>query len=249
MNLILLQSSELNDDVITLERNDRRFQHLRKVLRTKTGDSLKIGLLQTEQNSSSAACIGSGEILSIDAQSARIRCAFSQPAPAKLPLSLCIALPRPNMVKRILKLAAETGVEALHFFHSHKVEQSYWSSDQLSEDKLEYALIEGLEQGRDVTPPSVHFYRSFEDFCTVIPKLSNARQAFIADWQDATPCPQPLNAPALLCIGPEGGFIGEEVKRLNSLGLQSVHFGPRVLKVENAVASAIARLYGPEFLL
>ena len=56
-------------------------------------------------------------------------------------------------------------------------------------------------------------------------------------------CPVNTNEPVSLAIGPEGGFIPYEVEKLNQLGFESVHLGPRILRVETAVPTLISRLY------
>jgi RsmE family RNA methyltransferase len=46
-----------------------------------------------------------------------------------------------------------------------------------------------------------------------------------------------------LAIGPEGGFIAEEIASFENAGFQAVTIGERVLRVETAVAALIARLF------
>jgi 16S rRNA (uracil1498-N3)-methyltransferase len=45
-----------------------------------------------------------------------------------------------------------------------------------------------------------------------------------------------------LCVGPEGGFHVEEVRRLERVGFRSVRMGPRILRTETAGATAVAIL-------
>jgi len=46
-----------------------------------------------------------------------------------------------------------------------------------------------------------------------------------------------------LAIGPEGGFIAEEIASLAKVGFQPVVLGPRILRVETAVAAILGRLF------
>jgi RsmE family RNA methyltransferase len=45
-----------------------------------------------------------------------------------------------------------------------------------------------------------------------------------------------------LAIGPEGGFIAEEIASLQRVGFEAVTIGPRILRVETAVAAVVGRL-------
>jgi RsmE family RNA methyltransferase len=51
------------------------------------------------------------------------------------------------------------------------------------------------------------------------------------------------SAPVTLAIGPEGGFIDAEVASLREVGFRPVSLGPRILRVETAVASIIGRMF------
>ena len=52
----------------------------------------------------------------------------------------------------------------------------------------------------------------------------------------------PTPGPASVLIGPEGGFIPYEVEKLNEAGCGTVSMGPRILRVENAVAALVTRM-------
>ena len=45
-----------------------------------------------------------------------------------------------------------------------------------------------------------------------------------------------------LVIGPEGGWIAPEVESLERIGFAGVSLGPRILRVETAVAAALSRI-------
>ena len=235
MNLLLFGEAERSADN-TLVICDRRLQHLRQVLGSTVGDELRVGEL--------GGLMGTGEILAIDDQRALIAITLDQAPPAKLPLSLVIALPRPKMLRRILRTVAELGVGQLHLINSYRVEKSYWQTPALAEATVRDYLIQGLEQARDTVLPVVHCHRRFKPFVEdTLPGMVGDRIALLSHPGPYPPCPGDLVEDTLLVIGPEGGFIPYEVEKLQAAGCQTVTLGPRILRVETALTSVLGRLF------
>ncbi|HET8709882.1 MAG TPA: 16S rRNA (uracil(1498)-N(3))-methyltransferase, partial [Spongiibacteraceae bacterium] len=59
----------------------------------------------------------------------------------------------------------------------------------------------------------------------------------------ADACPIALDNDCVLAIGPEGGFTAYEVDKLLQAGMRAAHLGSRILRVENALISLVARLF------
>lgn len=213
----------------------RRLQHLLQVHHAAAGDTLRVGEVD--------GLMGAGEILEINDEVAVLAISLDQPPPAKLPLSLVLALPRPKMLRRILRSMAEFGVGELHLINSFRVEKSYWQSPVLHDDVIREYLVQGLEQSRDTRLPLVHCHRRFKPFVEdILPALVAGRRALLAHPGDYPPCPRHVTGDILLVIGPEGGFIPYEVERFHAAGCETVALGPRILRVENAVSNVIGRL-------
>lgn len=229
MNSLLLAEHEISsDNTATLQTPDARFMHIKNVLKSEQGQSLNIGQIN--------GLLGTGVIAELNKTKAVIVCEFDKTPPKKLPLTIVLALPRPKMLKRILRNIAECGVSELHLIHSYKVEKSYWQTPVLSDEKIERYLLEGLSQAKDTVLPSVHQHRLFKPFTEdILPTLCQGKEAFIAHPYQAMPCPSPSTEPRLIVIGPEGGFIDYEVNLLQQQGLQTIEMGPRIYKVETAV--------------
>ncbi len=101
MNLLLLEP----DDLISEDRavlRGRRLRHLHEVHRAEDGDTLRVGLL--------GGGMGQGRLLSLDEQQAELSFNLTSAPPAKLPLTLILALPRPKMLRRVLQTVAAMGV-------------------------------------------------------------------------------------------------------------------------------------------
>ena len=55
--------------------------------------------------------------------------------------------------------------------------------------------------------------------------------------------PRSVTKPVVLAIGPEGGFIDREVNTFRDIGFTEVSLGPRILRVETALAFLVGRLF------
>lgn len=235
MNILLYTQS----DILASGRvrvTDQRLQHLLQVLKLQANDQLKVGLINGQ--------IGSGSITQIDEQEALIDITLSEDPPPKLPVTLVLALPRPKMLRRILRSVAELGVAELHLINSYRVEKSYWHTPVLSSDKIRHYFVQGLEQARDTVLPKIHQHSRFKPFVEdVFPSIAKQQRAIVAHPGDYPMCPRDVDEKLVLVIGPEGGFIPYEIDKLEQAGCETVSLGPRILRVENAVHNMIGRLF------
>ncbi len=162
--------------------------------------------------------------------------------PPPLPLTLVLALPRPKVLNRVIAGAASLGVKRIFLVNAWRVEKSYWKSPRLV--RLGEQAILGLEQAKDTILPQIEFRRLFRPFVEdELPAIARGTRALAAHPAASQPCPRELRQPVTLVIGPEGGFIAEEIASLESIGFEVVSFGPRILRVETAVAALIGRLF------
>lgn len=236
MNLILLfEQDYIANDTVKL--SDARFEQIRHIHQSKIGDRVRVGELN--------GLTGSAIINNIDNTSVELSVDLKQPPPKKLPLKVILALPRPKMVRRIFRSIAELGIGELIIINSYKVEKSFWSSPALEESNVQDYLINGLQQAKDTQLPKVSFHRLFKPFVEdVLPSMiDNNQRCLIAHPGTSSECPQPLNTPAIIAIGPEGGFTDYEVGKFNEAGFESIQLGERILRVENAITALASKLY------
>lgn len=188
--------------------------------------------------------MGQATLIELSSDNAILTVELNLTPPEKIPLCLVLALPRPKMLRRLLRAVAELGVEELHLIHSYRVEKSYWQTPALESKKIEEYFLLGLEQARDTVLPRIHLHRRFKPFVEdVLPSLIEGKQALAAHPGAYPPCPRDIEGSTLLVVGPEGGFIPYEVEKLEQAGCDIVSLGDRILRVENAVTSLIGRLY------
>ena len=237
MNLLLLEEA----DFIAADRvilRDRRLVHLHEVHRATEGDSLRVGRI--------GGLMGEGRLLRLTPQEAELRISLDQPPPAKLPITLLLALPRPKMLKRTLQTVATMGVSRLVLLNSYRVEKSFWQTPFLEPAAIREQLILGLEQARDTVLPEIGIEKRFKPFVEDrLPALVEGTLGLVGHPGDFPSCPRglPMDQPVTLAIGPEGGWIPYEVGKLREAGLQAVQLGERILRVETAVTALLARLY------
>lgn len=243
MNLLLLEPEELPADGSPVRVGGRRFEHVRRVLRSEVGDLLRLGVL--------GGWLGHGRILHLADDHLEIlvdaaadpETGLQRAPPPPLPVTLVLALPRPKVLRRLLSAIASLGVSKIYLLHAYRVDKSYWQSPLLSEDSLRRALCLGLEQAGDTRLPELHLRRRFKPFVEdELPTLAAGTQALALHPAATAPCPRAIEAPATLAIGPEGGFLPYEIEKLQAAGLQPITLGPRILRVETVVPWILGRV-------
>jgi RsmE family RNA methyltransferase len=235
MNLLLLEDADFSAaDRVVLR--DRRLTHMQDVQRVAVGDSLRVGRI--------GGLMGRAEVLSLSAREAELQISLEQTAPAKLPLTMVLALPRPKMLRRVFQTVAAMGVPRLILVNSYRVEKSFWQTPFLEPEAIREQLILGLEQSRDTVLPEVLIEKRFKPFVEDrLPAIAADTLGLVGHPGDYPPCPRAVNTAVTLAIGPEGGWIPYEVELLTKAGLQPVQLGERILRVETAVTALLARLY------
>ena len=237
MNIILLYPKNALGDGrygLTL----RQQSHISTVIKAKQGDVLRVGLLNGK--------IGEGVYQPpVENQAGYIHALTLCSSPPKpLPMILVMALPRPNMLKRTLQNITAMGVKHLYLIHSAKVEKSYWQSPVLQTESIQQCLLEGLEQSKDTVMPNWSLIPRFRPFVEdQLPDLLQGKVGLLAHPYLAKPCPVDIQEPCVLALGPEGGWNEFEVEKWLEAGMQSVHLGERILKVETVVPVLLSRLY------
>lgn len=234
MNLLLL----LEADFVAPDRarlTGRRRAHAQEVLGARPGDTLKVGRL--------GGAAGEGRILKLDAETLELEVALNTAPPAKLPLTLLLALPRPKVLDRCLQAASALGVARIVLLNAWRVEKAYWASPKLEAAHLREQLLLGLEQARDTVLPELTLARLLVPFLEdEAPALLKGARGLLAHPGAAMPCPRGLEGPAVLALGPEGGWIQAELDSFARAGFEPVSMGPRVLRTETALAALVGRL-------
>lgn len=235
MNLILLFQDDFIDNTI-VRLQGRRLKHVLEVHRASVGDELCVGVLNGQ--------IGFGKVKLLSQTLLEMEVRLERAPPPALPLTLILALPRPKVLRRVLRSVSSLGVKKIILLNCFRVEKSFWQSPFLSESSVKEQLVLGLEQARDTVLPEVLFRPLFKPFVEdEVPALIKGARCLVAHPTATAPCPRDVKRVVTLAIGPEGGFILYEIEKLVACGFTPVQMGERILNVETAVPALIARLF------
>ena len=261
MNLLLFKDEELREGNRLVVRGERA-EHLRGVLKSEPGDSIRVGKI--------GGGIGKAQIVEANEESIILvvdKCDREAPEPN---IDLVLALPRPQMLKRILENIPSLGVRRLFLIRSSRVERSFFSSPVLRPENIEKHLRIGMEQAVVTRQPEVQIFDRFKPFVEdVLPVLMAASARLLLHNEGGVNLlgagqqqPKFLNnfgrhgfgagrffsqvetvpGTFLVAIGPEGGWVPHEVELLKGSGLHVISLGQRVLRVETAVYAALANI-------
>jgi RsmE family RNA methyltransferase len=234
MNILLLDPAELDADG-RARIEGRRAEHIRWVLAKGIGDEVRAGI--------EGGGLGTATIEQTPGRAVVVRCQCDDPPPAKGPVHVVLALPRPPVLRRLLGHLTALGVPRITLLHTRRVEKSYWHTPALEPEAVAQHLRLGLEQAVDTVLPIVEHRQRFRPF--VEDELVAAGDpVLVAHPGRGAACPVDVTEPTTLVIGPEGGLVGFEVDLLAQAGASFVDLGPRILRVETAAVAAVARLHG-----
>ena len=233
MNIVVLNRSDwLDEQKVRLV--DRRADHIRSVLRAAVGDSIRVGELNGD--------LGQGRISALDADAVVLEVDLNQPPPSRHRFDIVLALPRPKVLRRLFRTVAEYGVANLHLINCARVEKSYWQSPLLAPEKVNDALLAGMERASDTVAPRVHLHRRFRPFVEdQLKDLCAGRPCWMAQMGASLPLRDTPPGAAVVMVGPEGGFVPFELELAQEVIAQPVHLGSRTLSVDTALTTALAQ--------
>lgn len=234
MNIILLEPGDWIDPN-TVRLNDYRHRHMTEVLKVTPGQTLRVGLVNGD--------CGTGMVSQVEQDATQLTVALeeNQQLP-RHPLTVILALPRPKMLRRVLRTCAEFGVGELHLIHSYRVEKSFWQSPLLQDARIAEALRAGMERSGDPIMPKVVQHKRFKPFIEdALPVIAGSDPIYCLHPGNTQPLADRPAGHATVLLGPEGGFIPFEVQLAQAQGAVLRTLGERILSVDTAVNAALAQ--------
>ncbi len=234
MNRVLFAADELAADGRVLLAG-RRADHIRRVLRAREGDLLRVGQIDGP--------IGSGRVEAVTAGDVRLAVTLDGAAPEPW-IDLLLALPRPKVLKRLWPQLAAMGVGRVILVNAARVERCYFGTRWVAPESYAPLLLEGLEQAGTTRVTEVWLRRRFKPFVEdELEAHYGAALKLLAQPGAPTPPPVwPAAARPLLAIGPEGGWTDYELEQLTVRGFTRCALGNRTLRTDTACLALLGRL-------
>ena len=266
MNRILFEKSEIVDGFATF--GGERAEHVMNVLHGEVGQILKTGEVDGPVGTSEIVEIGEadklGEAESLPLQNKdlknsinsggrdssapiRIRVRVNHAEASIRPwIDLVLAPPRPRVMKRLLPQLATMGVGRIVLVGARKVEKDFWGATLLKEENYRPLLIDGLMQGGTSILPTVECWKSFNRFLREgLPSFATqdriVAHPYVEKVGEKSWSWRKEDRP-LLAIGPEGGWMDEEVEKLVENGFCGYSLGSRILRTDTATIALLAQL-------
>ena len=185
-----------------LPKKDERAKHILKVLRLKTGDSFRAGLI----NGPALTCTITG----MTDEGIAFTYEKGEDLSALHPLTLLLAEVRPICMKRILREVVSLGIGRLMLVISDLGEKSYQESSLYTTDEWKEIMKDGAMQAGFTGIPETTFYKSVdeavkdlrEDDLLLLDNVIGAGKLSEAE----------LGGSAVMAVGPVRGWSARSVK-------------------------------------
>lgn len=240
MNLALLERAETR----VFRAGTPAAEHLSRVLKISLGGTFWCGVKNGARGLATVREISpAGDVaFSVEWENAAA-------APALPPVRLLVGLSRPQTMKKIFAAAGEIGCSRIDVFRGEKGDPAYAESSlwKAGDGTLAEILEKCAEQTCVPALPEFRLHRSLAEFLAAgedaggVP-AGGARVALdVYEAENSfAETALPPGVPVLLAVGSERGWSDRERAALRGNGFAFAHLGERVLRVETAVAVALA---------
>ena len=235
MNICLFDQTEISKP---LSFDDKRGEHLLKVLHKKEGEVFTAGII--------GGASGSATITKIDESSRRIFFDFTAGGDGKPlnPLKMIVGFPRPIQLRRLLRDVAALGVSELHLTGTELGEKSYMQSDLAQPEKAAELLLEGTVQAGSTHVPEVFIHKSLKEALGSLSLSKGGQKMQLICLDNVNPkCALGElqfsgDTSVIAAIGSERGWTDRERRLLEEFGFIRCGMGERIMRTETAVTVA-----------
>jgi len=160
-------------------------------------------------------------------------------------ITLAQALPKAGKMDFIIQKATELGVDRIIPFQSARsVARLSGDRKRQKESRWQKIALEAARQcGRADVPdvsPCIDFREMISSADRKIPRIIFWEEETHSGIRDIMrQVPSELNGQLMMVVGPEGGFLKEEIQLARDAGFISVSLGRQILRVETAVLAIL----------
>jgi 16S rRNA (uracil1498-N3)-methyltransferase len=214
-------------------------KHISKVLRMGPGDRLTLIDRKGTRFLALITSVGPREVL------VALEKPMPKPFPSPIEITLCQAMIKPRQMDHIIQKTSELGVDCIFPFSSKR------TVVRLSKDRLANKIRHWREIAQNSTKqsdrgtpveirPVVYFNELMAKW-----KGENALKVILWEEEKAKDLKSLLRGSSPLrkfvgVVGPEGGFIQQEVEVARDAGFISISLGSRILRSETAAITMVA---------
>lgn len=233
MNIILFEDMPAGCEILKTE-NPEIFDHITEVLKLRTGDSFRMGIVNKSE----------GVAVITDADRDSIVFEYSPVSvPSLYPVTLIVAQVRPICMKRILREAVSLGVEKIILCTSDTGEKSYRGSNLYKSGEYRWYLKEGAMQSAHAGIPEVVFADNVRQAVGALGNTDNTSLFLLDNVVSSVALSGcKVKESAVIAVGPERGWSDRERKDFTGFGFSPVLIGSRVLRTETACSAGLAVL-------
>lgn len=235
MNICLFEETEISKP---LSFDDKRGEHLLKVLHKKEGENFTAGII--------GGASGSATITKIDQAARQIFFDFTAAGDGKPlnPLKMIVGFPRPIQLRRLLRDVAALGMSELHLTGTELGEKSYMQSDLAQPEKAGELLLEGSVQAGSTNVPEVFIHKSLKEALGSLSLSKGGQDPMLICLDNVNPkCALgelqfSADTFVIAAIGSERGWTDRERRLLEESGFIRCGMGERIMRTETAVTVA-----------
>jgi RsmE family RNA methyltransferase len=238
VNWILLEPAEIPSDGAPVRLRGEAARHALSILKATPGKRLRLGIVDGP--------LGTGEVLETGPGELLLQPQWESAPPPRPRIDLLLAMPRPKVMRRLWPVLASLGVGRIFVTNAWKVERGYFDTPALDPDAIRAGLLEGLRQAGDTRVPEVTIHRRLRPLVEdILPALPYARR-WISHPEPNAPLAfssLPYTSRTLLAVGPEGGWIPDEIDLFRRHGFVPLSLGPRILRTDTACTVLLGLLH------
>ena len=189
-----IKNNNNNSRFIHLNKDDYRCKHIENVLKSKSGDTVRIGIVNGKQGLAKVLWFKDIKnndnndndnnnknddpfnlkskkkfYLKLEIISSSMKEIID---PISESITLILALPRPKVLNRLYPIISSLGIKEIILINAKRVEKCYFNSKYLEKNRYTKGLMAGMVQCRDTKLPKLTIEKDLKDFiCNKLPKM------------------------------------------------------------------------------